>query len=127
MQSTDLPAKASRCCCWLDHCLHMVFQSSQVFGLDIPIVNWKFDAGKSSIPSMNGASSSNGPQSHQILCCAFNASGTVFVTGSSDTFARVYLKTLILGKKSLLFYHYYSCSVFLIILVLVNFSVYPIG
>lgn len=45
---------------------------------------------------MNGTSSSNGPQSHQILCCAFNASGTVFVTGSSDTFARVHPKTLIL-------------------------------
>ncbi|XP_020592278.1 bromodomain and WD repeat-containing protein 3 [Phalaenopsis equestris] len=27
---------------------------------------------------------------HQILCCAFNASGTVFVTGSSDTYARVW-------------------------------------
>ncbi|RVX01602.1 PH-interacting protein [Vitis vinifera] len=47
-------------------------------------------AGKNSVPSMNGTSSSNGPQSHQILCCAFNASGTVFVTGSSDTFARVW-------------------------------------
>ncbi|KAJ4793331.1 WD40 domain-containing protein [Rhynchospora pubera] len=29
-------------------------------------------------------------QTHQILCCAFNANGTVFVTGSSDTFARVW-------------------------------------
>lgn len=29
-------------------------------------------------------------QNHQILCCAFNANGTVFVTGSSDTFARVW-------------------------------------
>ncbi|KAL5983563.1 hypothetical protein ACLOJK_017651 [Asimina triloba] len=29
-------------------------------------------------------------QSHQILCCAFNANGTVFVTGSSDTYARVW-------------------------------------
>ncbi|XP_068661655.1 uncharacterized protein [Aristolochia californica] len=26
----------------------------------------------------------------QILCCAFNANGTVFVTGSSDTYARVW-------------------------------------
>ncbi|XP_043720066.1 PH-interacting protein-like isoform X2 [Telopea speciosissima] len=42
-------------------------------------------AGKS-----NGPSSSIGPQSHQILCCAFNANGTVFVTGSSDTLARVW-------------------------------------
>ncbi|THU56539.1 hypothetical protein C4D60_Mb11t18290 [Musa balbisiana] len=31
-----------------------------------------------------------GQQTHQILCCAFNANGTVFVTGSSDTFARVW-------------------------------------
>ncbi|XP_043708023.1 PH-interacting protein-like isoform X2 [Telopea speciosissima] len=42
-------------------------------------------AGKS-----NGPSSSTGPQNHQILCCAFNANGTVFVTGSSDTLARVW-------------------------------------
>lgn len=42
-------------------------------------------AGKSS-----GPSSSTGQQSHQIFCCAFNASGTVFVTGSSDTLARVW-------------------------------------
>ncbi|EPS73773.1 hypothetical protein M569_00983, partial [Genlisea aurea] len=42
-------------------------------------------AGRSSIPS-----SSNVQQSHQIFCCAFNASGTVFVTGSSDTLARVW-------------------------------------
>eukprot|EP01018_Ginkgo_biloba_P008740 Gb_35200 [translate_table: standard] len=27
---------------------------------------------------------------HQILCCAFNANGTIFVTGSSDTLARVW-------------------------------------
>ncbi|KAK9280865.1 hypothetical protein L1049_003756 [Liquidambar formosana] len=38
----------------------------------------------------NGSLSSNGPPSHQILCCAYNANGTVFVTGSSDTFARVW-------------------------------------
>ncbi|KAK1291797.1 hypothetical protein QJS10_CPB17g01104 [Acorus calamus] len=31
-----------------------------------------------------------GPMVHQILCCAYNANGTVFVTGSSDTFARVW-------------------------------------
>lgn len=37
-----------------------------------------------------GPSSSAGPQSHQIFCCAFNANGTVFVTGSSDTLARVW-------------------------------------
>ena len=38
----------------------------------------------------NGSSSSAVQQSHQILCCAFNANGTVFVTGSSDTLARVH-------------------------------------
>lgn len=43
-------------------------------------------AGKSS-----GPSSSSGLQSHQIFCCAFNANGTVFVTGSSDNLARVCL------------------------------------
>ncbi|CAK7348421.1 unnamed protein product [Dovyalis caffra] len=46
--------------------------------------------GKSSGASSNGPSSSNGPQSNQILCCAYNANGTVFVTGSSDTYARVW-------------------------------------
>ncbi|KAL2507578.1 WD40/YVTN repeat-like-containing domain [Forsythia ovata] len=47
-------------------------------------------AGKSSgLPSAS-ALSSNGLQCHQILCCAYNANGTVFVTGSSDTFARVW-------------------------------------
>ncbi|KAK4283700.1 hypothetical protein QN277_000625 [Acacia crassicarpa] len=38
----------------------------------------------------SGPSSSNLPLSHQIFCCAFNASGTVFVTGSSDNLARVW-------------------------------------
>ncbi|KAL9407657.1 hypothetical protein AB3S75_046236 [Citrus x aurantiifolia] len=42
-------------------------------------------AGRNMAPS-----SSAGPQSHQIFCCAFNANGTVFVTGSSDTLARVW-------------------------------------
>ncbi|XP_031264460.1 PH-interacting protein [Pistacia vera] len=37
-----------------------------------------------------GPSTSAGPRSHQIFCCAFNANGTVFVTGSSDTLARVW-------------------------------------
>ncbi|XVE73427.1 hypothetical protein DITRI_Ditri11bG0117100 [Diplodiscus trichospermus] len=46
--------------------------------------------GRSNFPSNNGPSSSNIPQTHQILCCAFNVNGTVFVTGSSDTFARVW-------------------------------------
>ncbi|XP_059659393.1 uncharacterized protein LOC132306154 isoform X2 [Cornus florida] len=46
-------------------------------------------AGKSNGPSTsNGPSSSN--DSHCILCCAYNANGTLFVTGSSDTFARVW-------------------------------------
>uniref|UniRef100_A0A5B6ZS60 Putative bromodomain and WD repeat-containing protein 3 isoform X1 n=1 Tax=Davidia involucrata TaxID=16924 RepID=A0A5B6ZS60_DAVIN len=38
----------------------------------------------------NGPSSSTGQPSHQIFCCAFNSNGTVFVTGSSDTLARVW-------------------------------------
>ncbi|XP_057956949.1 uncharacterized protein LOC131150327 [Malania oleifera] len=42
-------------------------------------------AGKST-----GPSTSAGPQNCQIFCCAFNANGTVFVTGSSDTLARVW-------------------------------------
>ncbi|XP_048336119.2 uncharacterized protein LOC107406056 isoform X1 [Ziziphus jujuba] len=46
--------------------------------------------GKNNGPSNDAPSSSNVPQSHQILCCAYNANGTVFVTGSSDTFARVW-------------------------------------
>ncbi|KAH6811226.1 WD40 domain-containing protein [Perilla frutescens var. frutescens] len=36
------------------------------------------------------ASLSTALPGHQILCCAFNANGTVFVTGSSDTYARVW-------------------------------------
>lgn len=43
-------------------------------------------AGKNSGPS----SSTTSQQSHQIFCCAFNANGTVFVTGSSDNLARVW-------------------------------------
>ncbi|XVF22103.1 hypothetical protein REPUB_Repub12eG0145000 [Reevesia pubescens] len=46
--------------------------------------------GRINFPSNNGPSSSNVLQNHQILCCAFNVNGTVFVTGSSDTFARVW-------------------------------------
>ncbi|KAJ7980369.1 Bromodomain and WD repeat-containing protein [Quillaja saponaria] len=38
----------------------------------------------------SGPSSGTFPQSHQIFCCAFNANGTVFVTGSSDNLARVW-------------------------------------
>lgn len=47
--------------------------------------------GKSNGLSNDAPSSSNTSLSHQILCCAYNANGTVFVTGSSDTFARVCL------------------------------------
>ncbi|KAL6193665.1 hypothetical protein ACLB2K_034749 [Fragaria x ananassa] len=39
----------------------------------------------------NSGPSSSTVQSHQIFCCAFNANGTVFVTGSSDTLARVWI------------------------------------
>ncbi|KAL6505075.1 hypothetical protein OROGR_024892 [Orobanche gracilis] len=41
----------------------------------------------SRLPSAS-ASTGTALQNHQILCCAYNANGTVFVTGSSDTFAR---------------------------------------
>ncbi|KAM6558873.1 hypothetical protein CsatA_028112 [Cannabis sativa] len=47
-------------------------------------------AGKSIVSLNSGPSSVSGSQNHQILCCAYNADGTVFVTGSSDTFARVW-------------------------------------
>lgn len=47
--------------------------------------------GKNSCPSTNVPSASNAPPTHQILCCAYNANGTVFVTGSSDTYARVWV------------------------------------
>ncbi|XP_050218722.1 uncharacterized protein LOC126669321 [Mercurialis annua] len=44
-----------------------------------------------SLAGKNSGSSSNSViQSHQIFCCAFNANGTVFVTGSSDNLARVW-------------------------------------
>ncbi|XP_076886134.1 uncharacterized protein LOC143535895 [Bidens hawaiensis] len=49
------------------------------------------------IPKPPDAGKSNGPststilhQNRQIFCCSFNANGTVFVTGSSDTLARVW-------------------------------------
>lgn len=54
-----------------------------------------FFLGRSIVQPSNGTSSNNGPQSHQIICCAYNANGTVFVTGSSDTFARVCLNLLL--------------------------------
>ncbi|GJT31924.1 PH-interacting protein-like isoform X1 [Tanacetum coccineum] len=40
--------------------------------------------------SNNGPSTSTIPPNNQILCCAYNANGTIFVTGSSNTFARVW-------------------------------------
>lgn len=40
--------------------------------------------------STGSSSSKNGTPAHQILCCSYNANGTIFVTGSSDTFARVW-------------------------------------
>ncbi|KAJ0259076.1 WD40 domain-containing protein [Hirschfeldia incana] len=46
--------------------------------------------GKSHFTSSNAASTSNASKSHQILCCAYNANGTIFVTGSSDSNARVW-------------------------------------
>ncbi|KAJ3669562.1 hypothetical protein LUZ60_011512 [Juncus effusus] len=46
-------------------------------------------AGRTGEPSTSTTAPAVQPP-HQILCCAFNANGTVFVTGSSDTFARVW-------------------------------------
>ncbi|KAH1259844.1 Bromodomain and WD repeat-containing protein 1 [Glycine max] len=46
--------------------------------------------GKGNAPPASLPSSSNVQQSYQVLCCAYNANGTVFVTGSSDTYARVW-------------------------------------
>ncbi|VFQ68660.1 unnamed protein product [Cuscuta campestris] len=40
--------------------------------------------------SSNSSLSANALEPHQILCCAYNANGTVFVTGSSDRHARVW-------------------------------------
>lgn len=57
-------------------------------------LHWKFLLGKSNFPSSNAASTSNASKSHQILCCAYNANGTIFVTGSSDSNARVCVKFL---------------------------------
>lgn len=38
---------------------------------------------------VNDPAQFSGQRGNQILCCAFNANGTIFVTGSSDTLARV--------------------------------------
>ncbi|XP_074316032.1 uncharacterized protein LOC141652459 [Silene latifolia] len=42
------------------------------------------------VPKPAEVGNATAQQNHQILCCAYNAIGTVFVTGSSDTFARVW-------------------------------------
>lgn len=47
----------------------------------------------------NDPSPSAVQQNHQILCCAFNANGTVFVTGSSDTYARVQCYIISYSRK----------------------------
>ncbi|KAK4758713.1 hypothetical protein SAY87_020014 [Trapa incisa] len=47
-------------------------------------------AGKTTAISAGEPSSIMTPPGHQILCCSYNANGTVFVTGSSDTYARVW-------------------------------------
>ncbi|KAL8527224.1 hypothetical protein ACS0TY_005197 [Phlomoides rotata] len=41
-------------------------------------------------PPASASSSTASRTGPQILCCAYNANGTVFVTGSSDAFARVW-------------------------------------
>lgn len=63
-------------------------------------------AGKGNAPSSStGPSSSTASQCHQILCCAYNANGTVFVTGSSDTYARVWSAGKLSGDDSQQPYH----------------------
>ncbi|CAO2818728.1 unnamed protein product [Amaranthus hypochondriacus] len=42
------------------------------------------------VPKPADSGTGTSQENHQILCCAYNANGTVFVTGSSDTFARVW-------------------------------------
>ncbi|CAM8973292.1 unnamed protein product [Rhodiola kirilowii] len=39
---------------------------------------------------LSAGPSSSHQQGHRILCCAYNANGSVFVTGSSDNYARVW-------------------------------------
>ncbi|KAL9168330.1 hypothetical protein ABFS82_04G008000 [Erythranthe guttata] len=50
------------------------------------------DATTGTISGLPSASASLGAalQCPQILCCAYNANGTIFVTGSSDSYARVW-------------------------------------
>lgn len=86
-------------------------------------------AGKSNGLSNDAPSSSNISLSHQILCCAYNANGTVFVTGSSDTFARVCLCFKMyfpLGHMVhlliLLVYFYYLCIYGLLALFTKNWA-----
>ncbi|KAJ8766361.1 hypothetical protein K2173_022420 [Erythroxylum novogranatense] len=42
------------------------------------------------VAAKNNGPSTSSALNHQIFCCAFNASGTVFVAGSSDNLARVW-------------------------------------
>ncbi|KAL9227629.1 hypothetical protein vseg_003297 [Gypsophila vaccaria] len=42
------------------------------------------------VPKPSEVGSGIAQQNHRISCCAYNANGTVFVTGSSDNFARVW-------------------------------------
>ncbi|KAF3970426.1 hypothetical protein CMV_005884 [Castanea mollissima] len=67
--------------------------------------------GKSNGLSSNRPSSSNDPQSHQILCCAYNANGTVFVTGSSD-FCKVPELDVLPGHENNVNYVQFSGCVF---------------
>lgn len=92
MQTKNIPTETFRRFKWSVHCLYIVFKVLLLLWLMFTSSSIIFAAGKNNLPSNNGPSTSNALQSHQILCCAFNADGTVFVTGSSDTFARVCLQ-----------------------------------
>lgn len=49
------------------------------------------------------------PPSNQVLCCAFNADGSIFVTGSSDKMARVRLSISKLQSLIQLVYNSTCC------------------
>lgn len=89
MYSPCLPAKANKCFLWSDE---LGLLLNQIFnGCRLVYIKSHFIAGMIGVSrSTNISSSNNSLELHQILCCAYNASGTVFVTGSSDRHARVW-------------------------------------
>jgi hypothetical protein len=84
--STDIYTKASRSCPWLvPGSMSIAFlwvMSTFIYSNHMVLMPGKSVDASSSAVQVQATN-------NQILCCAFNANGTVFVTGSSDTFARV--------------------------------------